>query len=61
LCHSQEAALPSIARLELPSELPAAAALAFVPGSNQLLVATNDARVLLIDTKTPEVRSPFIH
>ena len=59
LCHSQEAALPSIARLELPSELPAAAALAFVPGSKKLLLATCDARVLLIDPDTSEVRLPF--
>lgn len=56
LCHSQEAALPSIARLELPRELPAAAALAFVPGSKKLLLATCDARVLLIDPDTSEVR-----
>ena len=52
---AQEAKAASIARLELPGELAGVAALAFVPGSNRLLVATNDARVLVIDPETSQV------
>lgn len=44
-----------MARLELPGELAGVAALAFVPDSSRLLVATNDARVLVIDPETSQV------
>ena len=52
---AQEADIPSIARLELPDELPGAAALAFVPGGNRLLLATNNAQVLVIDHESSQV------
>ena len=57
MCLAQEAAVPSIARLELPDELPGVAALAFVPGGNRLLAATNDARVLIIDPESSQVNA----
>ena len=43
--------------MELPADLPGAAALAFVPGSHRLLLATNDARVLVIDPEESQVSS----
>ena len=57
ICFAQETATASIARVELPAALPGAAALAFVPGNHNLLLATNDARVLVIDPENPQVSS----
>ena len=45
-----------LAPLALPAKLPAAAALAFAPGSNMLLLATSDFRVLVIDPAESAVR-----
>ena len=45
-----------LAPLALPAKLPAAAALAFAPGSNRLLLATSNAEVLAIDTAESAVR-----
>ncbi|CAL5222772.1 g5185 [Coccomyxa viridis] len=57
LSRAEEAKAASMARLELPGELAGVAALAFVPDSSRLLVATNDARVLVIDPETSQVVS----
>ena len=45
-----------LAPLALPAKLPAAATLAFVPGSNRLLLATSSAEVLVIDPAESAVR-----
>ena len=56
LCGVQGSAAMGLTPLAMPAELPAAAALAFAPGSNRLLLATSDAKILVIDPAESAVR-----